>query len=339
MGSRLRSWAQAQGTCSSSTSSTQFRVESPLEALALNAAVNCSDGGQVNAVWAGAVTLDGPISIGARTFLSITGGDQQAEAQGALVSRLFDVSSGGGLTLTGLKLSGGSAENGGAIRSYGALTLDSCVFYQNLATGDGGAVWVTQGELTIVGGEFSENTANQFGGAVFSIDGDLTIQEDTAFEGNRAAEGGAVYCGGTDSAADAASSCSFANVLFEQNEAFTDIDFGDFATPWTTLNGGGAVAFEFADVDIKDSLFKGNFAQLSGGALFGGFGTDILIDGCTFDNNTTPGYGGAIAASSVSLKGSTELMYNEATRHGGGVSVDRGYVHAQERSACAINAA
>ncbi|CAN0262602.1 unnamed protein product, partial [Laminaria digitata] len=103
-------------------------------------------------------------------------------------TRLFELSEGGGLTLSRLKLTGGSAGSGGAIFSRSAsVTLDNCTFEGNVATdGNGGAVWADGGNVTIVGGEFSANHATNYGGAVYAIDGRLTVQAESRFEGNTA---------------------------------------------------------------------------------------------------------------------------------------------------------
>lgn len=86
------------------------------------------------------------------------------------------------------------------------------------------------------------------------------------------------------------------------------------------LYGGGAATFYLAVVNITDSMFEFNSAQLSGGAIFGGSSADITVDGCVFRDNTTPGYGAAIAASSAVLTGNTKLTNNKAEQSGGGVS-------------------
>ncbi|CAN0465496.1 unnamed protein product, partial [Scytosiphon promiscuus] len=90
--------------------------------------------------------------IASGTSLTVTGDDALAEAQGgSSQTRLFEVSPGGSLTLTQLKLSGGAAGNGGAIHSdSGSLMLNNCTFEGNTATeGDGGAVWADGGSVTI----------------------------------------------------------------------------------------------------------------------------------------------------------------------------------------------
>ena len=81
----------------------------------------------------------------------------------------------------------------------------------------------------------------------------------------------------------------------------------------STKNGGGAVAFLYAGADITGSVFVGNYAQFSGGAMLGGNGTDITVNGCKFENNTAVEFGGAIAAASMTLGGNTKLTGNKAT--------------------------
>lgn len=324
--SRL-AWAQACGANNTASATTVFRVDSLAGVNQLSNAVNCSDGGQLEAVWAGVVALDAPISVGAGTFLLVTGEDELAEVQGHHAGfRLFNVAPGGGLSLSQLKLSRGVAANGGAVYSdMASLTLDNCSFGDNHAIGgDGGAVWANGGNVTIIGGEFLENIARVgYGGAVHAFDAVLTILGGARFESNRAVRGGAVYCAadGVDTTitagGDAASSyCSLSNASFAKNTVFSDDDEFD-----GTRKFGGAALFEnVAEVSITGCVFAGNSAQSSGGALYGGNETNLILEGCTFQNNTAPRFGGAIAASCATLSGDTELRFNVADLHGGAVS-------------------
>ncbi|CAN0013328.1 unnamed protein product, partial [Ectocarpus sp. 6 AP-2014] len=324
--------AGAQVSTTTCGSSSPLRVETVAEAGALGAAVDCTDGGTVEAVWAGAVTLTAPISVGTGTFLSITGEDDSAEVLGGGQTQMFYVSSSGGLTLTDLRLSGGSAASGGAVyASAASIALNSCVFDGNFATaGDGGAVAVEGGDLTIVGGEFSGNSASGNGGAVFATDAAVVIQDGARFEGNKAVEGGGLYCGGAEnsttttvpsSSSAAAATCSLSGAVFGANNASSEtiVDFDLIEAPWVTLYGGGAAAFYRGVVDITGSEFLGNYAQVSGGAVYGGTDAVLTIDGSSFEENTTPGYGGGLAASSAVLGGDTLLRNNSATSNGAGV--------------------
>ncbi|CAN0373701.1 unnamed protein product, partial [Laminaria digitata] len=251
---------------------------------------------------------------------------------GSSQTRLFEVYPGGSLTLTRLKLSGGSAEGGGAIYSQSAnLTLDNCVFIGNVATtGNGGAVWADGGNVTIVGGEFSSNNATRYGGAVHSVDGKLVVQGDAKFESNTAIGGGALFCGLGDVGSEKQHAvCSIADADFVSNSAARSIqDENDkeeelSTVGFTLLDGGGAAMFLYAKVEVTDSVFRGNHALLAGGALHGGLDTNITVNECKFVDNNSGKYGGTISASSMTLGGGTNLTNNEALDAGGAVSTTK----------------
>ena len=276
-------------------------------------------------MWSGDVTLDSPILVGSGTFLSILGQDGgDAVARGNYTTRLFEVSEGAELTLSKLQVTQGSAAQGGAILSSGTLVLESCSIDENVATeGNGGAILARGGYLTISGTEFYGNSAINHGGAVYTNDTKVVIQDSARFESNQAVEAGAVYCGTAD--------CTLSDSLFLNNNASweTQVDYDDIVdfdetpvgeNPWAGLYGGGAATFVNADVNISNCVFTNNSAQVAGGALYGGFFTDLNISGCIFEGNIALGYGAAIAASSATFGGGTELRGNYANRNGGGVS-------------------
>ena len=305
----LRAWAQAECGVASGT---PLRVENETGLNLLRAAANCTDGGLLEADWAGVITLDTPISIASGMFLSITGEDAWAEVRGGNQTRMFEVSRGGGLNLTTLKLSGGTEIRGGAIYSDSAvLNLDNCTFYSNVATnGNGGAVWADGGNVTIVGGAFRGNDAKNYGGAVGTVGATLVVQKGSIFDGNTALVGGALYCRGVNESALAR--CSLDDTDFTSNNAtegtiMFDLDFLE------GVEGGGAVALLFAGANITDSVFSDNHALNSGGAVLGGNVTSMTVNGCKFENNTAVNFGGAIAAASMTLGGNTKLTGNKAT--------------------------
>ena len=302
-----------------------IRVEDEIGVETLRAALSCAEGGAVEADWAGNITLDEPIAVADGIFLHVTGDGDLAEAHGMNRTRLFEVSHDGGLRLTQLKLSGGTAaEGGGAIFSESAnLTLDNCTFEGNVATdGNGGAVWAEGGNVTIVGGEFLSNTAAIYGGAVYAVEGRLVVEGGSRFEGNKAVVGGGLFCGlaGDMGANDPLVLCSSAHAEFVSNADVRDNN--DDVEDFSYLDGGGAAAFMFADVDITNSVFDGNKARHSGGALHGGAQTEISVNGCTFVDNASEKFGGAISASSMTLGGSTNFTRNVADQDGGAVSAN-----------------
>lgn len=320
----LDSLSSAQSVCGE-PQTTPIRVEGPAGVDTLRAALTCASGGEVEAEWVGPVVVTAPIVVGEGTFLSVTAGDDLAEVQGGSTqtngTRLFEVSQGGGLTLTGLKLSGGFAGDGGAVHSVlSDVTLTNCVFDGNAATaGSGGAVWADRGSVTIVGGEFLRNNATRYGGAVYAGSSLLEVREGSRFVDNTAIAGGALFCGLKDvGSGQVLAECSIAGAEFVHNSAVRE-DQGSI-DDFSYLDGGGAAMFLFAEVNITDSAFGWNHARLSGGAVHGGANTKVSVSGCRFGNNTSEKYAGAISAAFMTLGGGTELTNNSAPTAGGAVS-------------------
>lgn len=315
------SQSSAQVVCSE-TQTTPIRVQDAAGVSALRDALNCTGGGVVQADWTGSVPVSAPITVSEGTFLSVTGEDALAEVHGGgTKTRLFEVSRDGGLTLTRIKLSGGSAGSGGAVYSQSAnLTLDSCVFDGNVATGgNGGAVWADGGSVTIIGGEFLDNNATRYGGAVHVGDSLLVVRGESRFEGNTAIGGGALFCGLNDVAADKpVAICSITGASFVSNSAAREDQ--DAIDDFSYLDGGGAAMFLFALVDITDCAFSENHAGLSGGALHGGTLTNVSVSRSKFGNNTSEKYAGAVSASFLTLGGGTEMTGNKASNDAGAVS-------------------
>lgn len=304
---------------------TPILVENEAGVGILRAALNCTGGGEVEVLWSGYVPVTAPFTVAEGVVLSVTGEDALAEVHGdgfqTNGTRLFEVFPSGGLTLSGLKLSGGSADAGGAVFSRSAsVTLDNCVFEGNVATGgNGGAVLAEGGELTIVGGEFLANNATRYGGAVHAASNSLKVRGGSRFEGNSGVGGGGVFCGIGEAGSDKqASVCSITDAEFVSNSAARDSQGS--VPDFSNLDGGGAAMFLAASAEVIDSTFSENHARLSGGALHGGLDSNVLVNGCRFGNNTSGKYGGAITAASMTLGGGTQLTNNKAEEDGGAVS-------------------
>ena len=326
---RLDSLSAAQTVCGVERA-TPIRVQNATGLADLQAAASCAGGGEVEADWAGNITLNSPIEVAEGTFLSVTGEDFLAEVHGdsllANGTRLFDVSAGGGLTLTQLRLSGGKATDGGAISSVSAsLTLDNCTFQGNASPdGDGGAVWAKGGNVTIIGGEFLSNWANDYGGAVYAFEGTLLVQGGARFEQNVAVVGGGLFCGLEEvGAGKPVVMCSIIDAEFVSNvDVRTTNDDDDDVEGVHYLDGGGAAAFLYAAVNITNSVFNRNEAQHAGGAVHAGDQTTVEVNGCTFEDNTSEKYGGAISASVMTVGGNTKFINNWAKLAGGAVSAN-----------------
>ena len=97
----------------------------------------------------------------------------------------------GSLTLKNVTLSGGVADEGGAIYNAGDLMLDD-VTLQNHSAVRGGAIY-NAGNLVMNGGAIQNNSASEFGGGIYTI-GDMQL-DGVNIADNTAPEGSGVYQG------------------------------------------------------------------------------------------------------------------------------------------------
>src|SRR5690606_1877041 len=89
-------------------------------------------------------------------------------------SRVFDVNTGTTVTLRGLTLTGGVADQGGAVRNAGTLTLERVTVRNSAAhggalpvTGFGGGLY-NSGTLTLLNTTVSTNTSSGIGGGLYN---------------------------------------------------------------------------------------------------------------------------------------------------------------------------
>jgi predicted outer membrane repeat protein len=160
------------------------------------------------------------------------------------------------------------------------VTIRDCAFRNNIASGLGGAVYVSAfsegapglsllpAQLVVTGCSFTTNFCGGDGGAVFA-DGVPALIQDCAFTMNR---GGSV---------------------------------------------GGAVGLLHQSHRILDSRFEGNHAPSGGAVFFSGFGT-LEVEGVHFQRNSAEDYAGALyvtSANGVSVVRSW-FVGNQALRGG-----------------------
>ncbi|TLU97263.1 choice-of-anchor Q domain-containing protein [Dyadobacter luticola] len=244
-----------------------------------------------------------------------------------------------------------SAASGGAI--YNGVSSDvsgpvltNCVFRNNTASGNGGAICNVGGSGSNIQPKltnclFQANSADA-GGAIYNdgygFRGRTSSPEisNCAFEDNRATSGGAVYNNGQSD--DGVSSPVLTNCSFKNNHA---------------TNQGGAI-FNNGDFNgnssplIRNCVFQTNSADSGGGAIFNLIGYvrgDNMgrpkLTNCLFQANTAA-YGGAIYTSSV-WEGEIELLLTNCTFQAntagfnGGAIVGNGYGNGYVSNTTLIN--
>jgi predicted outer membrane repeat protein len=207
--------------------------------------------------------------------------------------RIFDVRTTQGVTVSGVTLTGGQADTGGAIRSGSTdLTLNDIHLINNQSTGDGGAIAVlgttTHGQLTLNNALFQNNTAGGSGGAIL-MDGLTAVVSGATFANNLAGlDGGAIAA--FDTHAIALGGAQITRATFSGN---------------TAAHGGAAFAGPSTIIRLTDSTVTLNHAGTDGGGLEVSNGTlgfgNTIVAGNTA--NTSPDVLGPVASTGFNLVG------------------------------------
>ncbi len=283
------------------------------------------------------------------TAVTIDGGDL-AILSGQNTARLFTIGTTASLTLKNLTVTNGGGNNGffdgGAIYNTGSLTIDHCKFLNNFtgAANNGGAI-VTFGPLTIknnsefaynhaAGGgavyprfdgattqisdsNFHHNTATgdpYGGGALLVWDGPNVVIENTIFDHNSSEEddGGAIYITPNSSldmkdlTLTSNSGLTSGGALIEGAARITDTLFAN-----NTAAFGGGGLFNIGNTRLVNVLFNKNIADVAGGGIYNLTGAELEIEKSIFLNNSTNTSGGGIYAGGLVSIVNSFLAYNE----------------------------
>ena len=318
-------------------------------------------GGQTITLTTGQITLNTSITIDGQTNnVTISGGGS---------SRIF-YNPTASLTETinnlifekGQAVSDGAPDygRGGAIYDLGTLTLTNDTFYDNNASGNGGAVYTGGGTLTVNNGMFNENQATSLssnGGALYvdtvaGSPGNASLT-DVAFTSNTAdGSGGAVYAvpSATTATQLTVSSCDFtgnqatggAGGAISTGDQLT-VTAGSF-TGNTSSVFGGAIAYIFTEfpattsgsMTLSNITFKNNTAEDYNGGAVASYVTAahstvaVSVMGCLFTGNKAPqGKGGGLYVShttsgtgAASLTVTNDTFYQGYAQYGGGIALD-----------------
>ena len=137
------------------------------------------------------IVLSSPISLIRRTLTIDGSGLANAIAlSGNTISQIFSIGTQSVITLDSLVLRDGRGSSGGAINNSSQLTARRCVFLQNRASFDGGAIYnSSQAKLLLENSTFTANTSSQYGGALyFGFSGTFELRSCT-IAGNTANSG------------------------------------------------------------------------------------------------------------------------------------------------------
>jgi len=205
---------------------------------------------------------------------------------------IFDVSGTNSLTIDNLTFKNGFADTfGGAIFSFGSVTITSSTFTGCSAKYDGGAI--EAGTITVTSSTFTGCSVSEAGGAIEA--GTITITSST-FTGCTAEYGNAIQTHSVTSGGAISSSGPIT------------VTSSTFAS--CTAEDGGAIS---GPVTVTSSTFTGCSASETGGAISST--SPITVASSTFAS-CTAGYGGAISGP-VTVTSST--FTGCSAKHDGGV--------------------
>ena len=210
-----------------------------------------------------------------------------------------------------------SGNGGGAISYSGKeLFIERSLFYGNIAFSSGGATSITDSpklyskikcniaKCNISNCSFQRNLAKkQDGGAIYYSGKELFIKG-SLFDGNAAISNGGAIMIDSYTNVYTTNKCDISNCSFEKNLA--------------KGKGGGAVYYIGKELFLKKSLFHGNTALFSGGAIYVSRYSDLYItdkcdiSSCSFKRNVAKGRfgGGAIYFSGKRML-TTASIFNE----------------------------
>lgn len=219
------------------------------------------------------VTIDGP-------------GEANLTINAQTESRVLDIDTDANASISGLTLTGGSAESAGCISDAGNLTLSSSVITGNTSSEYGVVCnYEEDGLLQLVNSTFDSNS----GASDIFNEGELSI-DDSTLTGNTGS--GCIVNYGSAAISDSAITSNYSS------------------------NSGGAI-FNDYNLTISGSTLSGNTAEYYGGAIYSEGDGELSISDSTLDANTAVFFGGAVYGW-LSITNST-LTGNNSGHDGGAI--------------------
>src|SRR6266699_2234152 len=225
-----------------------------------DALASASDGDTIDFSVTGTITLtSGQLVV--NNSLTISGpGAANLAVNGNAASRIFYISSGKTVTISGLTITNGrksgigiESQGAGILNDHATLTVSNCTITGNSAAGNGGGIY---------------NTGGLFGSAT------LTVNNSTISGNTAPASGGGIYNNGSSSGS---APLTVSNCTISGNSAGS---------------GGGGIYNYFAALDLTDTILNtgasgANITNNSGTVTSDGY--NLSSDAAGGDGTTAPG--------------------------------------------------
>jgi CSLREA domain-containing protein len=237
------------------------------------------------------ITLSSQITINGTVILTNEGGSQKIEISGGGSTGVFEVSSGGNLTINSLTIRNGSA--GGIFNNGGTLTVINSTIRNNSTVGSGGGI-LNAGTATIINSTISNNSAAGaggiigLGGGIFNSSTATTTIINSTISNNSATAG---YGGGIANSGTA----TIINSTISNNSASGGGGSGS----------GGGIANR-GTATIINSTISNNSASEGGGIANGGTATvnarnTIIANNSVSAGGSAPDFSGTINSQGSNL--------------------------------------
>ena len=253
-------------------------------------------GGQLTFTDAATTTITGP----GAALLSVSGNN---------ASGVFNISSGASAAISGLRVTGGKAVQGGGIINSGNVTLSAITVSGNTAAGGGfgGGGIANYGTLTLTNSTISGNTApNQGGGGITNAYSGVATLTNVTVSGNTSGSGGGVASDGGNPGG-VGLSLTMTNCTISGNTA-------------TQFGGGGVFVIRGGTITLTNCTVSGNTStapqsQYSTGGVVHAFASTVRLANTIVAGNTGSVAPGADTAGVLTSLGNN-LIGNRGTTTG-----------------------
>jgi hypothetical protein len=205
---------------------------------------------------AGTLTITGP-GASSLTISGLDGGNASRNFN------IFNIASGGNLSISGVTVSGALRNFYGAFNNSGTLTISNSTISGNTA-GLGGGI-SNFGTLTVTNSTLSGNTSFYNGGGILN-EGTCTVTNST-LSGNSARYGGGVSSAGTLNISNSTLSGNYARYGGGGIVIYLTGTISNSTISGNTENGYGGGIRNFGTVTVTNSTLSGNSAK-NGGGIF-----------------------------------------------------------------------
>ena len=220
------------------------------------------------------------------------------------------------------------AKGGVVVAGSGNFNFSDCIFKNNQASYQGGAIFLLHGNVSSINSSYWNNVAglSAGGGAIYINTGTVSTSGSN-YTGN---VGGAIYIG-TDGSIYCSDSCYVNNTGYDGGAIRVQNDGSVYSNRSEYLNNtagqGGAIYIgNRCNLSCVNCSFKYNTA-VRGGAIFSGIDTVVLSSSCWYESNTAYGPGGAIYSfNGVITSSSTNYTNNHCDDSGGALYVFDGSI-------------